>query len=110
MSNEVNLTNFGSGTLPPGGIAWWFMDNVAQNRVRWFTAVPVGGKNYINRDQMIEVTQVFTLQKGTNHASEGAKVVGEIQVNVVVTNLDPNNECVYAILMAETDNGASALE
>ena len=98
----MNTYIAGTGTLPPGGYAWWFMDGVDPNRVRWFQVVPVGGNAYVDRDQSVEVTEVYHLEKGTNHASEGPNVPGECQANYIVHNLDPNNECLYGIIMAET--------
>jgi hypothetical protein len=60
--------------------------------MRFFQALPTGGE-ILPRDQSVEITRVFYLQKGTNHLPG----VGEYQVRVAVHNRDLVNECAYGI-------------
>jgi hypothetical protein len=98
---ELNVrVNWASGTLGPDGHAEWFQDRMNPSRLRFFQAIPLGGQ-ILPRDLFVEITDVFYLQKGTNHQPRD---IATQQVHVTVHNLDPKNECAYRIEMAETDN------
>jgi hypothetical protein len=124
MSN-VNVVQWASGTLAPGESAFWFQDvsplhyNRTLRRVRTFSAVP---HVYVNDsgdglalppnppfppfEQRIAVTQVFYLLKATPPVAPGSYPPNapQLQINVVVTNLMPQNPVNYVIFMSETDN------
>ena len=90
----------GTGYLPPGESVTWFWDNARRNAVRWFSARPGNGGS-VPWDQMVEITSVVHLLKGTNHASEGPTVVDSLQPNVTVTNRDQLNGLFYVLYFSE---------
>jgi hypothetical protein len=94
-------------TLGPGSSGTWFVDNVSQASVRWFTAVPVGkGSTCIDcpsadYDQFLEITNVFQILKGQGHARDGTGGQGTLQANVTVLNRDRAHPVEFDIYMAE---------
>jgi len=67
---------FADLSLGPDSSGTWFLNNVDQSSVRWFTAVPLGkGATctdcpFADNDQLLEITKVFHLLKGQQHARE----------------------------------------
>jgi hypothetical protein len=98
---------FSDLSLKPGASATWFVDNVDQSAVRWFTAVPLGrGATCIDcpavdYDQFLEVTHVYHILKGQAHAKDGTGGQGTLQANVTVLNRDKAQPVVFDIYMAE---------
>ena len=95
---------FDSLTLDPGQSNTWFEDNVSQQNVRWFTAIPINTliDDFVVNDQQVEITDVFHILKGKNHTLDGTGGTGTLQVNVTVRNLDPTNPVTFQIYKAET--------
>ncbi len=97
---------FGPLTLAPGRTGTWFIDNMAQNQVRWFTAVPLGVSEidgaFASYDQQLEITKVFYILKGEAHARDGTGGQRTLQVNVSVHNIDTAHPATFEIYMAET--------
>lgn len=52
-----------------------------KNTVRSYTVVPIGEPNF---DQQAEITEVYEILKGSNHAATGE--AGNLQEHVVVLN------------------------
>jgi hypothetical protein len=98
---------FADLSLGPDQSGTWFLDNVDQSSVRWFTAVPLGkGATCIDcpfadNDQLLEITNVFHLLKGQAHARDGTGGQRTPQVNVTVHNLDTAHPVQFEIYMAE---------
>jgi len=91
-------------TLGPGEAATFFEDNVSQENVRWFSAIPINTliDDFVAQDQLIEITRVFHILKGKNHALDGTGGMGTVQVNVTVQNLDTEKPVTFNIFKAET--------
>jgi len=99
--------------LEPGQQATWFVDNVAFNAVRMFTAAinpngaPIIGqigsitKSWIPWDQKVEITDVFYIAKGESHASDDTGGQRTYQVNVTVKHLNNDHPADFQLLMAE---------
>jgi len=102
---RVNVAVWFDGlTLGPGESKTWFEDNVAQNTVRSFTAVPNGFNgidSFVANDMSIEVTNVFYILKGDLHATDGSGGQRTLQVNVTVRNRDLQHAIKFAIYKAE---------
>ena len=98
---------FADLSLGPDSSGTWFLNNVDQSSVRWFTAVPLGkGATctdcpFADNDQLLEITKVFHLLKGQKHARDGTGGQRTLQVNVTVHNLDTAHPVQFAIYMAE---------
>ncbi len=68
----------------PGGTFDTFVDfpnQSHQNTVRSYTVVPIGLPDF---DQQAEITEVYEILKGSNHAATGE--AGNLQEHVVVLN------------------------
>jgi hypothetical protein len=91
-------------TLPPGASGTWFIDDVPQDQVRTFTAVPINPlfDDFVEFDQIIAITRVFYILKGKAHEADGSGGTGELQVNVTVQNLDEENDVTFRIFMSQT--------
>jgi hypothetical protein len=106
-------TPFPALHLEPGQQATWFVDNVSFQAVRMFTAAinpngaPIIGSNgsitksWIPWDQKVEITNVFYIAKGENHASDGTGGQRTYQANVTVKNLNNDHPADFQLLMTE---------
>jgi hypothetical protein len=128
MSGE-NVQLWAEGILAPGASAQWFEDyapidyNRTIRRVRTYSAVPFvvvedepdqpnrplslpPDPPWPNYEQRIAVTEVFYLLKATPTPPPGVYPPNApaLQVNVVITNLMPDQPVTYRIYIAETDN------
>jgi hypothetical protein len=92
-------------TLGPGQSKTWFHDDVPQDAVRTFTAVPIGftgiDQPFAQNDQIVEVTNVFNILKGDVHATDGSGGQRTLQVNVTVKNRDPQRAATFRVYQAE---------
>src|SRR5690348_1081551 len=89
--------------LQPGESQQFFSNGRDPNKVRWYSAVPVFPPSTEPRpefDQQVQITKVFELLFGAQHVQNE---VGNLQVNVVITNLNTGpGQVVHAhILEAE---------
>jgi hypothetical protein len=99
-------------SLGPGESKTWFEDNVLRNvtaeeqaRVFYFTAIPIGtggiDNPWVDNDQIVEVTNIFYILKGENHARDGSGGERTYQVNVTVKNRDAEHPVTFKIFKAE---------
>jgi hypothetical protein len=97
------LTVFERLELPPAGAGTWFVNNVMQDAVRSFTAVPINPliDEIYGPDQIVEVTHTYHLLKGSNHETDGTGGTGEMQAYVTIQNRDPNNAATFNVMMSE---------
>jgi len=75
------------------------------NAVRWFTAhsYKISPTSAWNNDQIIAITDVYHIMKGTMHEYDGSGGTGDLQVNVTIQNRSTGGEAPGAFcLMAET--------
>ena len=109
---HVNVTVFFDQlTLGPGESKTWFWDNVPTAAdalhpiVRYFNAVPIGtgapDNPWVDNDQSVEVTDIYYILKGENHARDGSGGQRTYQINVTVKNLDTEHPVTFKIYQAE---------
>ena len=89
--------------LGPGESGSWFVDDVMQNAVRSFSAVPslVPGHHLNDADQLVEITTVYHLLKGANHALDGSGGAGTFQANFTAHNVSPFDRVWFDVFMSE---------
>jgi hypothetical protein len=104
MSQVTTSLVFDRLTLPAGGSGTWFLDDVPQDQVRAFTAMPINTliDDFVERDQLVAITQVFHILKGKAHEADGSGGTGTLQANVTVQNLDQLNDVTFRIFMSQT--------
>ena len=113
IKEHVAVTLWFDGlTLGPGESKTWFEDNVTRNvtateqaRVFYFTALPIGSGGpdnpWVDNDQIVEVTNIYYILKGENHARDGSGGERTYQVNVTVKNRDTEHPVTFRIFKAE---------
>ena len=101
--DQILTTPLQRVVLGPGQSGTWFVDNVSQPTVRYFSPVILNPiiDGFAEYDQSIEIVRVFYILKGDSHTKDGSGGARTYQVNVTVRNLDQDHEVMFDLLMLE---------
>lgn len=103
MNQIIVTTPIHRVTLGPGQLGNWFVDNVSQHTVRYFSPVILNTiiEGFAKHDQSIEIVRVFYILKGDIHTEDGSGGARTYQANVTVQNLDQAHAVTFDLLMLE---------
>ena len=96
----VEISTLVEGYLSPGASPTWFFEPVS--KYQWWMVVPrYVWPEGVGWDQIVEISEVYYIRKGFNHAQDGTGGAGDLQANVTLRNKRKDAAVYYSLVVME---------